>query len=106
MYGAGLYTYDRLEREVTRVKVYQERAEVEKADLEERLKESHQHRIDDRRIEQVLSLLASNIDNASEQDRQLAYDFLNIKVWIDSDTITIEGILPVMDVVDSVTLHS
>ena len=102
MYGTGLYDYARLEREATRVKADQEKAEAEKAELGRRLKEARQQRIDDRQIEQLLTRLASSIDNAGEDDKQLAYDALNINVWIDSEDITIEGILPVTDVVDSV----
>jgi len=97
MYGIGLYSLERLEKEATRVKADMEKVKADKGDLEKRLTEAQQQQLDTRRIEETLELMASNIENASYDDKRLAFEFLNLKVWVDSDSIAIDGVLPVLD---------
>jgi len=97
MYGAGLYTQEKLEAEVNRVKSEQQKKLVEKDNLEKHLKEAERHKVDYSRVEEVLKHMASNIENASFKGKRLALEMLNLKVWIDKNTVKIEGSLPVFD---------
>lgn len=40
-------------------------------------------------------MVRTNIKQFSFQDKRLALEALQIKVWIDSDKVTIEGAVPV-----------
>ena len=99
MYGAGLYSFDRLEREVNRVKADQAKVETEKRRIENRVAEARQSRLDAQGVERALDMMATSIDAASEDDKNLALEALDIKVWVDTDSVRIEGFLPVTNVV-------
>jgi hypothetical protein len=64
-------------------------------ELERRIEVQNQCTANIESVERFCDLVRTNIKQFSFQDKRLALEALQIKVWIDSDKVTIEGVVPV-----------
>ena len=103
LYGVGSYSIEKLERECERVK--SERAKLcrKNTELEKRVEETKQLKLNTERIEQVLDLVNKNLASFDFSEKRLALEALDVKVWVDGNEITIEGVLPVPEMVNTVS---
>lgn len=69
--------------------------EKRKSELERRIKAIQQGEVDIQGIQRFCELARSNLANFSFEDKRLALEALQIKVWLDGERITIEGAVPV-----------
>lgn len=88
---------DKLFKELQRIRTERSRMEEENARLEKRIEGAKQAELDEVAIKRFCELAASNIENFTFDEWRLALEALQIKVWIDGDVITIEGLIPVAD---------
>lgn len=97
LYGAGLYSFEKLESECDRLKSECDKISLDKANLERRFQEAHEQEFDEMKMDQMLRLVASGLESLGPEEKRLALDALNIKVWIDGDSVAIDGFIPVTD---------
>jgi hypothetical protein len=55
--------------------------------------QSAQDRIKD--IKQACEMVSQNLNNLTYEEKRLALEALNIKVWADNHNLSLEGVLPV-----------
>ena len=65
-----------------------------RAELEVRLEQARQTEVDAQRIEQFCELIKQNKRDFSFENRRLALQAFRTKVWIDGNSINIEGVVP------------
>ncbi len=94
LYGAGVITEEKLREEASRIKKEVERITRENADLEKQLGEIQDLEINIESMRQLCGLMAKNLESLTFDDKLFALSALNVQVWIDGDSITIEGDLP------------
>lgn len=87
----------KLFKELQRIRSERSHIEDENARLEKRIEEARQVELDEAAIKRFCELAATNIENFTFDDWRLALEALQIKVWIDGDVITIEGLIPITD---------
>jgi site-specific DNA recombinase len=95
LYGIGVYSLEKLEKECKKIKLERERIYQDNADLEKRITEIRELALDSENIKLVCELAAENLERFTFENKRLALEILKVKVWIDGDQVTIEGILPV-----------
>jgi len=88
---------DKLLREHQRIQRERTRVQEENVRLEKRIEEAGQVALDEAAIDRFCELAATNIENFTFEDWRLALEALQIKVWVDGDAITIEGLIPITD---------
>ncbi len=78
-----------------------------KADLEDKIARVAQASDNMASIQQFCEVARRNIDNLTDEDKKLAAQMLDVKVCIYPDTVSIDGIIPILDDVpsDYVTLR-
>jgi len=69
--------------------------EKEVSHLEERIKDIEQSRTSVTDIKRACELIKGNLGVLSFEDKRLALEALQIKVWIDGIFVTIEGVIPI-----------
>jgi len=69
--------------------------EEEASQLEKRIEEREQSHISIKGIKQACELIKRNLGDPGFEVKRLALEALQIKVWIDGESITIEGVIPV-----------
>jgi len=81
-------------------KINKEKAGLQdrKVELEKRFRETKENQISLEGAEKLCELARENLANFTYTNKQLALEALNIKVWIEGDSVTVEGILPVPEV--------
>ena len=94
LYGLGFLPLDRLENECKKIKVDRQRIEQENVELEKRIRDAREITLSISNIKRVCKLAAKNLANFTDEQKRLALQALDIKVWVDGDSITIEGVLP------------
>lgn len=71
--------------------------EKQKLELERRIEASKQAEVDMGSIKRFCELAKSNLADFTFENKRLALQALNIKVWVDGENITIEGAMPVAE---------
>jgi hypothetical protein len=98
-----LYTYlpgrdiDETVKEVRRLQAEQDKVKEEIAGLEKRIEEAEQLELNEAGIKYFCELARQNIENFTFDEKRLALEALQAKVCIDGRSITIEGLIPVLD---------
>ena len=69
--------------------------EEEASQLERRIEEREQSHISINGIKQACELIKTNLGGLGFEEKRLALEALQIKVWIDGESITIEGVIPI-----------
>ena len=95
LYGAGVISLDKLEKECKRIQLERKRIERDNAELEKCIVEASELILDAEKIKQVCDLVNTNLASFNFEEKRQALEALNIKVWIDGDSVTVEGIVPI-----------
>jgi len=69
--------------------------EQRKSELETRIEQAKQTEVDMECIERFCELVRQNLGNFTFEDKRLALEALQVKVWVDGDNVNIEGAIPV-----------
>jgi len=95
LYGAGVISLDKLEKECKRIQLERKRIERDNAELEKCIVEASELILDAEKIKQVCDLVNTNLASFNFEEKRQALEALNIKVGIDGDSVTVEGIVPI-----------
>jgi site-specific DNA recombinase len=95
LYAFAGWSLDRLLHETQRLRQEQRRIEQENAQLEKRIQEAKEVTLSIAGIQQSCELARKNLISFTDGERRMALEALSIKVWVDGDSITIEGLVPV-----------
>ena len=98
LYGAGVSSLDKLKKECNRIKLECERIKQDNVDLEKHIAVARELILSIERVKQVCDLVSTNLANFSCEEKRIALEALGIKVWVDGDSVTVEGLLPIPDV--------
>ena len=71
--------------------------EAQKAELETQIKASQDAAISLPKLEHFVELLREKLTTLDYDTKRTALDMLNIKVWLDGNSVEITGVIPVMD---------
>jgi site-specific DNA recombinase len=94
-YNFGEFDEDTLRKEKQAIDTQRRRLEDEKLQLERRIEVQGQCTASIEGVQKFCDLVRTNIKQFSFQDKRLALEALQIRVWIDGDKVTIEGAVPV-----------
>ena len=97
LYGAGITTEEKLRVEAIRIRKDVERITRENTALEKQLGEIQDLEIDIESVRQFSNSMTKNLESLTFDEKRFALSALNIQVWIDGNSITIEGTLPRTD---------
>ena len=80
-------------------RINQDRAELNrrKSELEKRIEATQHVEVNIEGIKKTCELVSSNLTELSFENKRLALEALNIKVWVDGENITVEGAIPIAD---------
>jgi site-specific DNA recombinase len=80
-------------------KINKQRVDLRKleAELKEKLERAKQSDIEVAGLEQFCDLARANLKNFGYEEKRLALDALQVVVWVDEDTVTITGAIPIKD---------
>jgi len=82
-----------------------ESLKAQKADLEIKIKASQEATISLPKLERFVELLRQKLATLDFETKRLALDMLDIKVWLDGNSVEITGVIPISDDVN-VTMQS
>ncbi|MBA7661807.1 hypothetical protein ES703_69827 [subsurface metagenome] len=88
---------DKTTRELKRIRAEQDKIKEDIAKLEKRIEQAKQVELNEAGIKRFCELARQNIENFTFDEKRLALETLQIKVWIDGVFTTIEGLIPVLD---------
>ena len=71
--------------------------EAQKTELETQIKAGQDAAISLPKLEHFVELLRQKLTTLDYETKRLALDMLNIKVWLDGDSVEVTGVIPVMD---------
>jgi site-specific DNA recombinase len=69
--------------------------EEEKLSLTKQIETAKQCNLDEEAVKRACQLIAGNVNTLTFEDKRLALEALQIKVWIDGDNVTVEGCIPI-----------
>lgn len=98
LYGAGVISRDKLESECKRISLERARIERENKDLDRGIAEAKELVFDSEQIDQVCNLVTRNLANLTFEEKRLALEALNVKVWIDGHSVAVQGMIPIPEV--------
>jgi site-specific DNA recombinase len=105
LYGTGLWTYEKLEKETMRIRAEQRNIKQSIIETEKLITNTKELELNFVAIRELCESVSKNLSQFNFSDKQLALEALGIKVWIDGDMVTIEGTLPVTEA-NTVSLQS
>ena len=68
-----------------------------RAELEKRIEVAKQAEVNIQGIKEACELVSKNLEELSFENKRLALEALNIKIWVDGESITIDGAIPMTD---------
>jgi len=80
-----------------KINAKRESLKAQKAELETKIKASQEAAISLPKLERFVELLRQKLATLDFETKRMALDMLNIKVWLDGDSVEITGVIPVMD---------
>lgn len=98
--GASPDDLDKLDnaaKEMRRLRAEQDRVKEEIAKLEKRIEEAKQLELNEAGIRHFCELAGQNIEDFTFDEKRLALEKLQIKVWVDGVFTTIGGLIPILD---------
>jgi site-specific DNA recombinase len=95
LYTFGEFDEDTLRKEKQVIDAEHRRLEDEKLQLERRIEVQRQCTASIEDMERFCNMVRTNIKQFSFDEKRLALEALQIKIWIDGDKVTIEGAVPV-----------
>lgn len=97
LYGAGIITEEKLRVEAIRIRKEVERITQENTALDRQLGEIQDLEISTESVRQLSNSMAKNLESLTFDEKRFALNGLNIQVWIDGNSVVIEGTLPKTD---------
>ncbi len=97
--------FDKAVSEVNRLRAEQNRAKEEIVVLEKRIEQAKHIELNEVGIKRFCELARQNIESFSFEEKRLALEQLDIRVWIDGVFSSIQGVIPVLDS-DRLSAHS
>jgi len=88
-----------------KINARRESLKAQKADLEIKIKASQEATISLPKLERFVELLRQKLATLDFETKRLALDMLDIKVWLDGNSVEITGVIPISDDVN-VTMQS
>ena len=85
---------DKFNAEIKRVTTQIAELDRQRHQLEHRIEVCEQNEIDFDNVREFCKLASQNIENFTFENKRLALEVLGIKVWIDNQEITLEGVIP------------
>jgi site-specific DNA recombinase len=82
--------------ELNRVNAERERIEQANTELDKRIRETRQIELNEATIKRFCELVGENIENFTSEQKNLALEALQVKVWIDGNSVAIEGSIPLI----------
>ena len=84
-------------------KINRTRADLKerKAELEKKIEDAEENEVDLEGVEQFCELARENLMNFTFENKRLALEALQVKVRIDGDNVSIQGAIPVGDIVST-----
>ena len=80
-----------------KINAKRESLKAQKAELETKIKASQEAAISLPKLERFVELLRQKLATLDFETKRLALDMLNIKVWLDGNSVEITGVIPIMD---------
>ncbi len=77
-----------------------------KAELEAKIEQAQQATVDMDNIKLVCDIVSKSLGNLTYEDKRLAIEALDIKVWINHEELIMEGSIPIPDDLSNVTVTS
>jgi site-specific DNA recombinase len=71
--------------------------EEEKLGLIKQIETAQECHLDEEAVKRACQLIAGNVKTLTFEDKRLALEALQIKVWIDGDNVTVEGCIPIRE---------
>ena len=80
-------------------KINQQRADLKerRAELETKIKQAREAEVDIEGIERFCALVKQNLRDFTFEDKRLALEALQTEIWVDGDTITVLGSIPIIE---------
>jgi site-specific DNA recombinase len=95
LYGIGAWSQDKLTQECERIRLEQQKIEQEIVELRKRIEEARELTLSIKGIKQAFQLAKINLATLTYKEKRLGLESLSIKVFVDGDSIIIEGLVPV-----------
>ncbi|MBI3412988.1 MAG: recombinase family protein [Candidatus Aenigmarchaeota archaeon] len=96
LYSFGEFDDDLLQREKASIEIERKRLLSEKEVFEQRLKNLRRWQLDEEGIKSLCNLVLRRLQEFSFEARRLLLETLQLKVWIDGDSVELEAILPIL----------
>jgi uncharacterized protein YacL (UPF0231 family) len=80
-----------------KINAKRESLKAQKAELETKIKASQEAAISLPKLDRFVEILQQKLATLDFETKRMALDMLNIKVWLDGDSVEITGGIPVMD---------
>ena len=75
----------------------------ERVELENHIETAKQATINIQGIKEACKLVGGNLTKLSLENKRLALEALNIKIWIDGENVKLEGVIPITEGVIATT---
>jgi len=95
LYGIGACSQDKLMQECGRTRREQQKIDIENAELQKRVREAKELTLSIEGIKQACQLAKKNLADFTYEEKRLGLESLSIKVFVDGNSITIEGLVPI-----------
>ncbi|MFC2000273.1 recombinase family protein [Chloroflexota bacterium] len=97
LYTFGEFDEKLVKQEKAKLDTERHRLEEEKRSLKGRISQVEEWDVDAEAVERFCKLASQNIQNFTYEDRCLTLETLQIKAWIDGDSVILEGAIPVSE---------
>ncbi len=79
-------------------KINRQRVDLKKhrTELETKINQAKEAEVDIEGIERFCTLVRQNLKDFTFEDKRLALEALQIEIWVDGDTITVLGSIPII----------
>jgi len=94
LYGIGAWSQDKLMQECEKIRREEQNIEQENAELKKQIEEARELTLSIEGIKEASELAKSNLATLTYQEKRLALESLSIKAFVDGDSISIEGLVP------------
>jgi site-specific DNA recombinase len=97
LYGIGAWSQDKLMQECEKIRREQQKIQQEITELKKQTEEARELTLSIEGIKQAFQLAKGNLATFTYQEKRLALESLSIKAFVDGDSITIEGRVPMRE---------
>lgn len=94
LYGIGAWSVEKLTQECEKIRREEQKTKQEITELRKRIEEARELTLSIDGIKQAFQLAKTNLAALTYEEKRLGLESLSIKVFVDGDSITIEGLVP------------